>query len=83
LALKLAGAVDGPFCFENFVADWAYGWRTKHEPQPGQRMQWWSVLFEGSFRVKDIAVLKTLMESGIGPAKAFGFGLLSIAPVHP
>lgn len=82
LSRKLGDAIDGPFCFENFLPGWAYGWRTKYEPQQGQRMQWWSVLFEGSFRVKDTHVLKSLLESGIGPAKAFGFGLLSIAPVH-
>jgi hypothetical protein len=39
-------------------------------------------LFEGTFRVKNVAVLKGLLESGIGPAKAFGFGLLSVAPVR-
>lgn len=64
------------------VTGWAWGWRTKHEPQPGQRMQWWSVLYECNFTVKDPAALKTLLETGIGPAKAFGFGLLSIAPVR-
>jgi len=83
LAHKLEEAIDGPFCFEDFVPGWAYGWRTKYEPQPGQRMQWWSVLFEGTFRLKDPVVLKQLLESGIGPGKAFGFGLLSIAPVNP
>lgn len=65
------------------VTGWAWGWRTKHEPQPGQRMQWWSVLFEGECSVNDPAALRRLIESGIGPAKAFGFGLLSIAPAGP
>lgn len=64
------------------VTGWAWGWRTRHEPQPSQRMQWWSVLFEGTFRVKDTAALHNHLETGIGPAKAFGFGLLSIAPVR-
>jgi len=63
-----------------FVPGWAYGWRTKYEPKPDQRMQWWSVLFEGTFRVKNTAALNDLLECGIGPGKAFGFGLLSIAP---
>ena len=92
LACKLGDAGEFPGSFINdertvhenikaFVPGWAYGWRTKYEPeQPGQRMQWWSVLFEGEFRVKDTAALKSLLESGIGPGKAFGFGLLSIAP---
>ncbi len=79
---KLAGAAGCPVCLEKFVPGWAYGWRTKHEPQPNQRMQWWSVLFEGMFRVGNVITLKKLLESGIGPAKAFGFGLLSIAPVR-
>ncbi len=82
LACKLAGAAGCPVCMAKFVPGWAYGWRTKHEPQPSQRMQWWSALFEGMFRVGDVITLKKLLESGIGPAKAFGFGLLSIAPVR-
>ena len=44
-------------------------------------MQFWSVLFEGVFIVEDTSALRDLMLSGIGPAKAFGFGLLSVAPV--
>lgn len=82
LARKLAGATDSPIRVETFVPGWAYGWRSKYEPQPSQRMQWWSVLFEGTFRLQDSAVLKELLESGIGSAKAFGFGLLSIAAVQ-
>jgi len=82
LARKLVGAAGSPICIETFVPGWAYGWRTKYEPQPGQSMQWWSVLFEGVFRVGEPAVLKQLIECGIGPGKAFGFGLLSIAPVN-
>ncbi len=83
LASKLASARGSPVCIETFVPGWAYGWRTKYEPQPSQRMQWWSVLFEGSFRVGDVAALKGLLESGIGPAKGFGFGLLSVARIPP
>jgi len=74
------GNIIGHEDIHTFVPGWAYGWRTKHEPQAGQKMQWWSVLFEGTFRVKDTAALKSLLECGIGPGKAFGFGLLSIAP---
>jgi len=82
LATKFGEAVGSPICIETFVPGWAYGRRTKYEPQPGQQMQWWSVLFEGTFRVKDTGVLKQILVSGIGPAKAFGFGLLSVAPVR-
>lgn len=82
LVRKLGAAADGPVCIQNFVPGWAYGWRSKYEPQPSQRMQWWSVLLEGTFRLGDSMMLKKLLESGIGPAKAFGFGLLSVAPVR-
>ena len=78
---KLGGATASPICIEAFVPGWAYGWHGEHEPEGPRRMQWWSVLFEGRFRVGDTALLKSLLESGIGPAKAFGFGLLSVAPV--
>ena len=78
---KLGDAADSRIRMAKFVTGWASGWRTKHEPQPKQRMQWWSALFEGTFRVGDVSMLKKLLESGIGPAKAFGFGLLSIAPL--
>lgn len=36
--------------------------------------------FEGRLRVTDASVLAHAMRRGIGPAKAFGFGLLSLAP---
>lgn len=81
LRRKLGSAADGLEA-TTLVTGWASGWRTKHEPQPNQKMQWWSVLFEGTFRVKDPATLKMHLDAGIGPAKAFGFGLLSIAPVR-
>ncbi|MBI5248089.1 MAG: type I-E CRISPR-associated protein Cas6/Cse3/CasE [Desulfomonile tiedjei] len=82
LSRKLREAAGSPICIETFVPGWAHGWRTKYEPQPGQRMQWWSVLFEGIFRLQDPSVLKQLLECGVGSAKAFGFGLLSVAPVQ-
>lgn len=40
------------------------------------------VVFEGILRVADAEKLRHAVRSGIGPAKAFGFGLLSIAPVR-
>lgn len=79
LAGKLADAAD-TLRLESFMPGWAYGWRARYEPQPSQRMQWWSVLFEGTFRIKEPAALKNLLECGVGPAKGFGFGLLSVAP---
>lgn len=38
------------------------------------------VLFEGRLSVVDAEAFGGALRSGIGPAKAFGFGLLSIAP---
>ena len=38
------------------------------------------VRFDGVLRVTDPAKLRDALRSGIGPAKAFGFGLLSLAP---
>jgi hypothetical protein len=80
LTAKLGDAAASPICIEAFVPGWAYGWQGEHEPEGRRRMQWWSVLFEGRFRVGDTVLLKGLLESGIGSAKAFGFGLLSVAP---
>lgn len=42
------------------------------------------VLFDGYLRVTDKALLVNAIRSGIGPGKAYGFGLLSVAPCqHP
>lgn len=46
----------------------------------GQGIRLRSVLYEGTLRVTDATVLRATLAAGIGPAKAFGFGLLSIAP---
>jgi CRISPR system Cascade subunit CasE len=40
-----------------------------------------AVLFEGLLRVTDAKSFRETIVRGIGPGKAFGFGLLSIAPV--
>jgi CRISPR system Cascade subunit CasE len=42
-----------------------------------------SVLFDGRLRVTDAPAFRMALRCGIGPAKAFGFGLLSVAPVRP
>jgi CRISPR system Cascade subunit CasE len=39
-----------------------------------------AVRFEGVLEVTDDACFRSLIESGVGPAKGFGFGLLSVAP---
>ena len=38
------------------------------------------VLFEGALRVANPAALATAVENGLGSAKGYGFGLLSLAP---
>src|SRR5690606_4567777 len=44
-------------------------------------MTFGSVLFEGVLRVTDKALFRQALERGIGPGKAYGFGLLTIAPL--
>ena len=39
-----------------------------------------AVRFEGTLIVNDPTVLVSAVRSGIGPGKAFGCGLLSLAP---
>ncbi len=39
-----------------------------------------SVMFEGILRVTDPSALRIAVENGIGSAKGYGFGLLSLAP---
>ena len=38
-----------------------------------------AVLYEGVLQAADPARLRTALEAGLGPAKGFGFGLLSLA----
>ena len=42
-----------------------------------------AVRFDGLLRVTDAGDFRETLICGIGPGKAYGFGLLSIAPVHP
>jgi CRISPR system Cascade subunit CasE len=50
------------------------------EAASGQRLR--SVLYEGLLQVTELEEFRAALVSGIGPAKAFGFGLLSAAPVR-
>jgi CRISPR system Cascade subunit CasE len=45
-----------------------------------QGLRLYGVRFDGLLRVTDPALLLDAVRQGIGPAKAFGFGLLSLAP---
>ncbi len=56
------------------------GWVNAFRPGKGERMKFRSALLEGIFAVKDEKALADAIAAGIGSAKAFGFGLLSVAP---
>ena len=45
-----------------------------------RKLTFGAVLFEGVIQVADPAKLRAAIQSGIGSAKAYGFGLLSVAP---
>jgi CRISPR system Cascade subunit CasE len=47
----------------------------------GRRGKHIAVDFQGALRVKDRAAFEKTFYTGIGPAKAFGFGLLMLQPV--
>jgi CRISPR system Cascade subunit CasE len=53
---------------------------TGHRRQEGKRMSFGSVLFEGVMRVTDPHRFRQTLRDGIGSGKAYGFGLLSVAP---
>jgi len=46
----------------------------------GKRVTHAGVVFEGLVEVTEPAIAATTLTAGVGPAKAFGFGLLSLAP---
>lgn len=48
----------------------------------GHRVTIWPVLFDGILAVEDPDLLRHAIITGIGPARAYGNGLLSIAPVR-
>lgn len=52
------------------------------EPIPKVKVGHFGVRFDGLLRVEDPDALLTAIRSGIGPAKTFGFGLLSLAPAR-
>jgi CRISPR system Cascade subunit CasE len=55
------------------------GTRKSQKKEEGQQTHF-AVLFEGILQVADPDKLRLTVESGIGSAKGFGFGLLSLAP---
>ncbi len=57
------------------------GWVAGYRPKDERTMRFRSALLEGELRVKDADAFRHALTNGIGHAKAFGFGLLSVAPV--
>ena len=60
-------------------------WRkpTRDEEKEVKGARLFSVRFDGPLRVTDADTFRETLVRGIGPAKAFGFGLLSVAPARP
>jgi CRISPR-associated protein Cas6/Cse3/CasE subtype I-E len=92
LRKKLQGAatlvektLDNPKRSHPFIeTGWAHASRGEYDKggkADKSEMQWWSVTFSGRLILKDPEKLRALLLSGIGPAKGFGFGLLSVGPV--
>ncbi len=61
-----------------FQAGYVYVNKTPNDK--GQRLR--SVRYDGTLGVSDPARFQETLVHGIGPGKAFGFGLLSVAPVN-
>lgn len=51
-------------------------------PAGGAPVRFGAALFEGVLEVADAAAFRATLRDGIGSGKAFGFGLLSVAPVR-
>jgi CRISPR system Cascade subunit CasE len=64
---------------ESLRIETGYAFMKKPRAEDGQRI--FSTLYEGILEVQEPGKLREAMVSGIGSAKAFGFGLLSLAPL--
>ncbi|MER6471520.1 type I-E CRISPR-associated protein Cas6/Cse3/CasE [Streptomyces collinus] len=53
-----------------------------HKRPDGPRVTLSTATFEGRLRVTDPATLRAALLGGIGPAKGYGQGLLTLAPLH-
>lgn len=53
---------------------------TQRGRREGQRLSHGAVVFDGLLRVNDADLLRAGIRAGIGAGKAYGFGLLSLAP---
>lgn len=55
---------------------------TRQGRREGQRISHGTVVFDGLLRVDDADLLRAGIRAGIGAGKAYGFGLLSLAPAR-
>jgi len=70
--------------FKVLHVGWVVGYKpemNKKDGKKAKRMPWRSALIEGCLTVTDPEKFRHALVSGIGSAKAFGFGLLSLAQV--
>ena len=74
-------AVAAGFCIDNesTSAQAGYIFVSKTRDGKGQRLR--SVRYDGILAVTDPVKFRNTLVSGLGPGKAFGFGLLSVAPL--
>jgi len=72
---------DAPVQADARPAGKVTGWRRSGEGHP-HRLTFGAVLYEGVLEVTNAERFRLALEQGIGPAKAFGFGLLSVAPAR-
>lgn len=56
------------------------GWRREDEER--RKLTFATVLFDGILEVTDAEQFRAALRQGIGSGKAYGFGLLSVAPVQ-
>ena len=54
----------------------------KNHARNSPRQTHWAADYEGILEVTDAEKFARALAAGIGPAKAFGFGLLSVAPIR-
>jgi len=78
---KIAGKGFDLHRVELIKLGWVYGFKPVHgsEESLSHTMRFRSALLEGILKVEDPILFATVISNGIGSAKAFGFGLLSVS----
>lgn len=52
----------------------------RRSPSPDRKIKFSAARFDGVLQISNLDLFTHALENGIGPAKGFGFGLLSLAP---